>query len=158
MDNRKILMISIVLILGGFLLTGFVLGEGRPAAFSGNSQEMAVLMAEHRELKEKVAALEAALSQASPATPSTPQPAPGTEPGPTGETPAPAKILVAYVKEEHTAINARADAGTSFPVVERVQPKSPMVILETKDDWYRVRLESGNIAWVANWVVRVQEE
>ena len=33
-----------------------------------------------------------------------------------------------------------------------------MIILDEKNGWYRVKLEDGKLAWVANYVVDVREE
>ena len=134
-----------VIILLGFLLSGFIFAD--PDQQTGQNREIEQLKQEQQLLLERIAELEKILE--------TDQ---GVQDPDQEEPPAMPVVKVAYVKDEYEAVNARADAGTNYPVVERVPQKSPMVIMDEKDDWYRVKLESGNIAWVASWVVRVQEE
>lgn len=155
MSTKKISIISIFFVIAGFFLTGYIFaGEDGTKAESG---DLAKLREEQKVLSEKVAELEKAIK----VTDKDEEPKKDPEEKPEKDTdvvPSPNKVLVAYVKDEYNGVNARADIGTNHPIVEKVLPKSPMVIIETKDDWYRVKLESGNIAWVASWVVRVQEE
>lgn len=67
-------------------------------------------------------------------------------------------VETAYLMSKYKFLNARADAGVNYPIIEKVKPDSPMEIIDQKDKWYRVKLESGNIAWVASWVVEIKEE
>ncbi len=143
MSTKRIVMIAAVIALIGFVLSGFIFSDH--SRQNGQNQELQRIKEEQKILLEKIAELEEALGQTEPQEPEDEEPAMPT-------------VLVAYVIDEYEAVNVRADAGTNYPVVERVPQKSPMEILEEKDDWYRVKLESGNIAWVASWVVRVQEE
>ncbi len=160
MNTKKIVLLSVFFVIAGIFLTGYIFADDDRSRQS--STEIEELKEEQKVLLEKIANLEAALNiTEDPEDPEGPVvEVPGNEedPEPVVPTPEDDKVLVAYVKDEHNAINARAEMGTSSPIVERVPQKSPMIILETKDDWYRVKLESGNIAWVASWVVRVQEE
>ena len=157
MSTKKIVILSVFFVIAGFFLTGYIFAD--EDVVREGSGDIASLKEEQKLLLEKVAELEKIIKEKENNSGSQPEPENSVEPEPEA-TPAPVKdkVLVAYVKDEYSAVNTRADAGTIHPVVERVPQKSPMVILETKDDWYRVKLESGNIAWVASWVVRVQEE
>jgi len=157
MSTKKIIIFSILFAVAGCFLTGYIFAdEDRPKQ---SLEDINKLKEEQQILEERVAELEEALKEK--------ENEDGNEEpieeddDPLEEVPSVPgsnKVLVAYVKDEYNAVNTRADIGTDNPVVERVPQKSPMVVLETKDDWYRVKLESGNIAWVASWVVRVQEE
>ena len=143
MSTKRIVMISAVIMLIGFVLSGFVFSDHERQ--TGQNQELQGIKEEQKILLERIAELEEALGKTETDEPVIEEPVMPT-------------VSVAYVIDEYDAVNVRADAGTGYPVVERVPQKSPMEILEEKDDWYRVKLESGNIAWVASWVVRVQEE
>jgi uncharacterized protein YgiM (DUF1202 family) len=146
MSTKKLVVLSVFFVIAGFFLSGYIFAEeGRTTPGMG---EIEKLKQEQKALLEKVAELEAVINQ---------KPEEKSEDEPP-VVPEKSVVLVAYVKDEHSSVNTRADAGTNYPIVEKVSQKSPMVVLETKDDWYRVKLESGNIAWVASWVVRVQEE
>ena len=150
MSTKKIVILSVFFVITGFFLTGYVFADEE--FVRQGSGDIESLKEEQKILLEKIAELEEKINPVAPTVP---------EPQPQPEDPVESvkdKVLVAYVKDEYNAVNTRADAGTNYPVVERIPQKSPMVVLETKDDWYRVKLESGNIAWVASWVVRVQEE
>ncbi len=152
MSTKKIVILSVFFVIAGFFLTGYIFAD--EDVVRQDSDDIETLRKEQKILLEKIAELEESIN---PIAPNESEPQPQTQPeGPVE--PVKDKVLVAYVKDEYNAVNTRADIGTNHPVVERIPQKSPMVILETKDDWYRVKLESGNIAWVASWVVRVQEE
>lgn len=148
MSTKKIVILSVFFVITGFFLTGYVFADEE--VVRQGSGDIESLKEEQKLLLEKIAELEERIN---PVAPTVPEPQPEDPVEPVKD-----KVLVAYVKDEYNAVNTRADAGTNYPVVERIPQKSPMVVLETKDDWYRVKLESGNIAWVASWVVRVQEE
>ncbi|NCC82121.1 MAG: hypothetical protein EOM04_07635 [Clostridia bacterium] len=148
MSTKKIVILSVFFVITGFFLTGYVFADEE--VVRQGSGDIESLKEEQKLLLEKIAELEERIN---PVAPTVPEPQSEDPVEPVKD-----KVLVAYVKDEYNAVNTRADAGTNYPVVERIPQKSPMVVLETKDDWYRVKLESGNIAWVASWVVRVQEE
>lgn len=128
-------------------------------------QQVAALQAEATTLKQQVAFLENQLGTKAPVDNQqsvennqvTPQSNQDSEQAQT-QTPAQTSKKVAYVKEEHSYVNARSGAGTNFAVVTKVLQGSKMYILDEQDDWYRVKLEDGRLAWVANWVVDVGEE
>jgi len=137
-------------------------------------QQVTQLQAEANNLRQQVAFLESKIGVKAPVQ--TPPPAtnnqqpPGTQivskpdsgetaPQPNPITPQP-KQKVAYVKESNTynTVNTRSGAGTNYPIVAKVNKGSKMIILDEQNDWYRVKLEDGKLAWVANWVVDVREE
>ncbi len=157
MSTKKIVILSVFFVIAGFFLTGYIFAD--EDVVRNGSGDIETLKEEQKILLEKVAELEKIIKEKENNSGSKPEPENSADPEPeSSPEPVKDKVLVAYVKDEYSAVNTRADAGTNHPVVERVPQKSPMVIIETKDDWYRVKLESGNIAWVASWVVRVQEE
>ncbi len=155
MSTKKISIISIFFVIAGFFLTGYIFA-GEDGART-ESQDLAKLREEQKVISEKLAQLEKAIKVIDKDEDTKKDPEKDLEKD-NAVVPTPNKVLVAYVKDEYNGVNTRADIGTNHPIVEKVPPKSPMVIIETKNDWYRVKLESGNIAWVASWVVRVQEE
>lgn len=138
-------------------------------------QQVTQLQAEANNLRQQVVFLEDKIGVKAPVQPETPiinnQPKqPDTQivskpdsaeakPQPNPIKPQP-KQKVAYVKEGNTynSVNTRSGAGTSYPVVAKVNKDSKMLILDEQNDWYRVKLEDGKLAWVANWVVDVREE
>lgn len=62
----------------------------------------------------------------------------------------------AFVKGD--VVNLRSGPGTNYPVLRRLFRGEQLDLLETRGDWYRVRLASGQTGWVAGWLVqRVQE-
>jgi uncharacterized protein YgiM (DUF1202 family) len=157
MSTKKIVILSVFFVIAGFFLTGYIFAD--EDVVRNGSGDIETLKEEQKILLDKVAELEKIIKEKENNSGSKPEPENSADPEPeSSPEPVKDKVLVAYVKDEYNAVNTRADAGTNYPVVERIPQKSPMVVLETKDDWYRVKLESGNIAWVASWVVRVQEE
>lgn len=158
MSTKKLIVMSLIFVLAGFFLTGYVFAEAEREM--PDSLELAKLKEEHDLLKERVVLLEKALLITPPDGEDIidkPNNEPVEKPEPPKE-PEVNKVMVAYVKDEYNGVNTRTAPGTNNPLVERVEPKTPMIIMDQEDDWYRVKLESGNIAWVASWVVRVQEE
>ncbi|KJS81354.1 MAG: hypothetical protein JM58_17160 [Peptococcaceae bacterium BICA1-8] len=134
-------------------------------------QQVAQLQSEANSLRQQVTFLESKIgakapeqppitnnSQQQPGTQIVSQPQPEDNQQPT-VSPQP-KQKVAYVKQSNASdvVNTRSGAGTNFGIVAKVSKGSKMIILDEKDDWYRVKLEDGNLAWVANWVVDVTEE
>ena len=53
--------------------------------------------------------------------------------------------------------NLRQEASTSSEVVERANAGQSYSILATEGDWYKVALTSGRTAYVANWVVSLND-
>lgn len=155
MSTKKLIVLSLIFVLAGFFLTGYVFADAEREM--PDTAELAKLKEEQLLLKEKIALLEEALlTKVSENEETTVKP--NEEEEVKEEPPVSNKVMVAYVKDEYNGVNTRTAPGTNNPLVERVAPKTPMVIMDQEDDWYRVKLDSGNIAWVASWVVRVQEE
>ena len=68
------------------------------------------------------------------------------------------KVKVAYSKPNNSIVNVRTGPGLNFDIVAKIEKEVPMVIIEERDDWFRVKLEDGRFAWVAKRVVDVKEE
>jgi DNA-binding protein H-NS len=125
-------------------------------------QQVAQLQNEANNLRQQVAFLENKIGtkapiQSPPTNNSQQQPSTVTPPQSSEAQP---KQKVAYVKQSNSAntVNTRSGAGTSYSIVAKVSKGSKMIILDEQNDWYRVKLEDGKLAWVANWVVDVVEE
>jgi len=137
-------------------------------------QQVAQLQAQANALQQQVAFLEnqlgvkAPIQNQIPATNTQPPSPSQSQTGSQTETEKPTvppvisqpKQKVAYPKESNnsTIVNVRSGPGTNFDIVAKVHKGSKMIILDEKNDWYRVKLEDGKLAWVANWVVDVKEE
>lgn len=61
----------------------------------------------------------------------------------------------AGIKAENSYVNVRSGPDTSYDLVTRVYKGETMTILAVEGDWYKVRLNSGQEAYVASWVVDV---
>lgn len=130
-------------------------------------QQVAQLQTEANNLRQQVAYLEGKAGVKAPIQPEQPnnQPPPGTQIVSQPQvqkpevTPIP-KQRVAYVKESNSSntVNVRSGTGTNFDIIAKVSKGSKMIILDEKNDWYRVKLEEGKLGWVANYVVDVKEE
>lgn len=55
-----------------------------------------------------------------------------------------------------SVVNLRGGAGTSHPVVGEVRQGERMSVLGKSGDWVQVRTAGGVTAWVAGWLVRVE--
>lgn len=53
-------------------------------------------------------------------------------------------------------INIRACPAENCRVVMYADPGDPVTVLSTQDNWHRIRLEDGTIAYIAAWVTRQQ--
>jgi uncharacterized protein YgiM (DUF1202 family) len=88
-----------------------------------------------------------------PAASAAPAPAPARPPAPVAapapEPAAPAKKTV-YVKVSQA--NFREAAGTSGKILRVLRRGSRLEVLETRNDWLRVRLDDGPEGWVAESV------
>ena len=76
-------------------------------------------------------------------------PAPAAAPAPAAPATAPAKKTV-YVKVSQA--NFREAAGTSGKILRVLRRGSRLEVLETRNDWLRVRLDDGPEGWVAESV------
>jgi len=76
--------------------------------------------------------------------PATPAPAPAPAPAAPAVVPAP-KIL--YVKTR--LANFREGAGTNVKILRVLRQGARLQVLETRNDWLRVRLDDGQEGWIA---------
>ena len=90
-----------------------------------------------------------AAAPAAPAPPPARPPAPAAAPAPAAPATAPAKKTV-YVKVSQA--NFREAAGTSGKILRVLRRGSRLEVLETRNDWLRVRLDDGPEGWVAESV------
>ncbi|ATP41121.1 N-acetylmuramoyl-L-alanine amidase [Solibacillus sp. R5-41] len=63
------------------------------------------------------------------------------------------KVTIIY-----NGTNLREATSTASNVVARVDAGQTYPIIETQDDWYKIALEDGQEAYVANWVVTTNTE
>jgi TolA-binding protein len=129
-------------------------------------QQVNQLQAEANTLRQQVAFLESKIGEKSPIQSQKQQPQTNNDNNAGKESqsqiqtqpqPQP-KQKVAYVQQSNNYVNIRTGAGTNFSILTKVYKGSPMIILDEKGKWYRVKLEDGRLGWVANWVVDVKEE
>jgi len=90
-----------------------------------------------------------AAAPVAPAPPPARPPAPAAAPAPAAPATAPAKKTV-YVKVSQA--NFREAAGTSGKILRVLRRGSRLEVLETRDDWLRVRLDDGPEGWIAESV------
>lgn len=129
-------------------------------------QQVAQLQSQANALQQQVVYLENQLGVKAPVQNPTPitntNPPSQYETGGTTEPPVTSqpKQKVCYPKESNKSeyVNVRSGTGTNFDIVAKVKKGSKMIILDEKNGWYRVKLEDGKLAWVANYVVDVREE
>lgn len=62
------------------------------------------------------------------------------------------------VKAENSYVNLRTGPGTGYAIAGKLMQGDTATVIGTDGDWYKVRLNSGTEAWVANWVVNVQTQ
>lgn len=55
-------------------------------------------------------------------------------------------------------LNLRSGAGTSYAVVGTLKPDQRLELIDESGDWYTVRIEDGDTAYVAGWLVKTIEE
>lgn len=70
-----------------------------------------------------------------------------TSPAVTPNTPAPVAVNTGS-----STVNLRNGPGTSYNLVDTVEPGQTLKVLQQQGDWYQVA-NGGNNAWVASWVV-----
>jgi len=56
-----------------------------------------------------------------------------------------------------SVLNIRKGPGLSYPILEQVQKGDQFTILQKKNDWYEIRMPSGDTGWAASWLVSVNE-
>jgi len=54
-------------------------------------------------------------------------------------------------------VNLRGGPGTGYAITGRVVKGQRLTVLEQRGGWYRVRLSSGQVAWIAGWLVKKEE-
>jgi len=86
-----------------------------------------------------------------PAAPAAPAPAPARPPAPVAA-PAPAAPAKKTVYVKVSQANFREAAGTSGKILRVLRRGSRLEVLETRNDWLRVRLDDGPEGWVAESV------
>ncbi len=52
------------------------------------------------------------------------------------------------------SINVRSGAGLTYPVIASVKKGQAYDLIESKGDWYKIRLSGTKTGWVANWLVK----
>jgi uncharacterized protein YgiM (DUF1202 family) len=86
-----------------------------------------------------------------PAAQAAPAPAPARPPAPVA-VPAPAAPAKKTVYVKVSQANFREAAGTSGKILRVLRRGSRLEVLETRNDWLRVRLDDGPEGWVAESV------
>jgi hypothetical protein len=79
---------------------------------------------------------------------SPPSPPPVVEAPKTFSPPAPPPNLLPKTRVAWAKVNLREGPGTKYKVVGKVTKGTSLTILEEKEGWYHVRLESGKEAWI----------
>ncbi|MDO4540381.1 MAG: N-acetylmuramoyl-L-alanine amidase [Syntrophomonadaceae bacterium] len=82
-----------------------------------------------------------------PAAPATPPAPPAT----TGNDPSFGTI------SSGSAVNVRSGPGTDYDAMGRLTPGTDYPLLGDQDDWYRIRFDGSENAWVASWLVERAE-
>ncbi|MBA4538427.1 SH3 domain-containing protein [Bacillus aquiflavi] len=54
---------------------------------------------------------------------------------------------------QSNSVNIRKGPGLSYPVITKAAKGETYTLLDEKDDWYEIKLKSGQKGWVANWLV-----
>ena len=116
MSTKKLIVLSLIFVLAGFFLTGYVFADAEREM--PDTAELAKLKEEQLLLKEKIALLEEALlTKVSENEGTTVKP--NEEEEVKEEPPVSNKVMVAYVKDEYNGVNTRTAPGTNNPLVER---------------------------------------
>jgi cell wall-associated NlpC family hydrolase/ribosomal protein L21E len=55
-------------------------------------------------------------------------------------------------------LNLRAGPGMEYPELGSVGLGQPVIVLERKNQWYRVAMADGSVAWAAGWLVDTREQ
>jgi len=80
---------------------------------------------------------------------SPPSPHPAVETPRTSPPPAPLARNVPKTRVAWAMVNLREGPGMKYDVVGKVKKGTSLAILEEKEGWYHVRLESGKEAWIS---------
>ncbi|MBO8138122.1 MAG: SH3 domain-containing protein [Desulfotomaculum sp.] len=54
-------------------------------------------------------------------------------------------------------VNLRGGPGTSYPVIGMVDKGDRLPVTAQKGNWYQVKLGSGSNAWIAGWLVKIED-
>jgi len=84
--------------------------------------------------------------------PATSPEAPAAAPAPATPAPAP-EAAIGMVRVTASAANVRADRSTSSDVVTQVRRGARLTLLSVEGEWMRVRLDSGEVGWIAKSLV-----
>jgi hypothetical protein len=76
-------------------------------------------------------------------------PPPVVETPKTSSPPAPSPKTLPKTRVAQATANLREGPGTKHKVVGKVTKGTPLAILEEKEGWYHVRMESGKEAWIS---------
>jgi cell wall-associated NlpC family hydrolase len=55
-------------------------------------------------------------------------------------------------------LNLRSGPGMEYPELGSINLGSPIIVLERRNQWYRVALADGGVAWAAAWLVDTREQ
>jgi len=80
---------------------------------------------------------------------SPPSPPPAVETTRTSSSPAPPARNLPKTRVAWAMVNLREGPGMKYDVVGKVKKGTSLAILEEKEGWYHVRLESGKEAWIS---------
>ncbi|MBV1735665.1 MAG: N-acetylmuramoyl-L-alanine amidase [Candidatus Desulforudis sp.] len=90
-----------------------------------------------------------------------PAPAPSsaapTPAAPSGTLLPPVQIAVKIAVVTAGIVNVRASAGVSYPVVTQVNQGTRLAVVGGTNDWVNVKLNTGQTAWIARSLVRLEE-
>ncbi|RWR15219.1 N-acetylmuramoyl-L-alanine amidase [Siminovitchia fortis] len=49
-------------------------------------------------------------------------------------------------------VNVREKPGTSYPIITQIKKEETYPVINEKDDWYEIKLPSGETGWIAGWL------
>lgn len=53
-------------------------------------------------------------------------------------------------------VNVREQPGTTYPIITQIRAGETFQIEDSTNDWYQIKLDSGEKGWVANWLTEKQ--
>ncbi|KQL53436.1 hypothetical protein AN964_07975 [Heyndrickxia shackletonii] len=56
-----------------------------------------------------------------------------------------------------SVLNIRKGPGLSYPILKQVQKGDQFTVLQKKNDWYEIKMPSGDTGWAASWLVSLNE-
>jgi N-acetylmuramoyl-L-alanine amidase len=69
-----------------------------------------------------------------------------------------AKTIPSRIRLTADRVNLRAAPGTDAKILDMAYIGDEFPLLEEKDNWVHVRLDNGNTAWIAGWLVSRTDE